>query len=53
MLDCAAGLPDLERIVSRIHAGSCPILTFLSALDAFDLLWVRLVSLVNSVACHR
>lgn len=33
------GLPDLERIVSRIHAGSSPILTFLSALDAFDLLW--------------
>jgi DNA mismatch repair protein MSH6 len=53
MIDRAAGLPDLERIVSRIHAGSSPILTFLSALDAFDLLWVCLVSLVNNVACHR
>jgi hypothetical protein len=42
-----AGLPDLERIVSRIHAGSAPILTFLSALDAFDLLWVRAHSCIR------
>ncbi|KAG8973234.1 DNA mismatch repair protein msh6 [Tulasnella sp. 425] len=32
----AKGLPDLERIVSRIHAGTCKILDFLKVLQAFE-----------------
>ncbi|KAG9034241.1 DNA mismatch repair protein msh6 [Tulasnella sp. JGI-2019a] len=31
----AKGLPDLERIVSRIHAGSCKVTDFLKVLQAF------------------
>ncbi|KAG8888505.1 DNA mismatch repair protein msh6 [Tulasnella sp. 332] len=31
----AKGLPDLERIVSRIHAGSCKVVDFLKVLQAF------------------
>jgi DNA mismatch repair protein MSH6 len=27
------GMPDLERIVSRIHAGTCKIKDFLKVLD--------------------
>jgi DNA mismatch repair ATPase MutS len=27
------GLPDLERVVSRIHAGNCKIRDFLKVLD--------------------
>lgn len=32
----AKGLPDLERIVSRIHAGTCKILDFLKVLQVSD-----------------
>ncbi|KAG8987176.1 DNA mismatch repair protein msh6, partial [Tulasnella sp. 427] len=32
----AKGLPDLERIVSRIHAGTCKVLDFLKVLQAFE-----------------
>ncbi|KDQ07318.1 hypothetical protein BOTBODRAFT_167161 [Botryobasidium botryosum FD-172 SS1] len=31
----AKGLPDLERIVSRIHAGSCKVKDFLKVLSSF------------------
>jgi DNA mismatch repair protein MSH6 len=27
------GVPDLERIISRIHAGSCKVKDFLKVLD--------------------
>jgi DNA mismatch repair protein MSH6 len=27
------GIPDLERIISRIHAGSCKVKDFLKVLD--------------------
>lgn len=33
--DLAKGLPDLERQISRIHAGHCSIKVFKSVLDAF------------------
>ncbi|KAG5646336.1 hypothetical protein DXG03_003659 [Asterophora parasitica] len=33
--DIAKGLPDLERIVSRIHAKNCKIKDFIKVLDAF------------------
>ena len=29
-------LPDVERLISRIHSGSCPLPKFLDVLDAFD-----------------
>lgn len=32
----AKGLPDLERIVSRIHAGTCKVLDFLKVLQVRD-----------------
>ena len=31
--DVAKGLPDLERIVSRIHAKNCRVKDFLKVLD--------------------
>ncbi|TFK46819.1 DNA mismatch repair protein Msh6 [Heliocybe sulcata] len=34
--DIAKGLPDLERIVSRIHARNCKVVDFLKVLNAFD-----------------
>ncbi|KAJ7445807.1 muts domain V-domain-containing protein [Mycena galericulata] len=34
-MEIAKGLPDLERIVSRIHAKNCTIRDFLKALSAF------------------
>ncbi|KAJ6606598.1 muts domain V-domain-containing protein [Mycena vulgaris] len=34
-MDIAKGLPDLERIVSRIHAKNCTIRDFLKVLSAF------------------
>ncbi|KAG8907125.1 DNA mismatch repair protein msh6 [Tulasnella sp. 403] len=41
----AKGLPDLERIVSRIHAGSCKTHDFLKVLRAFEHLSKGLKSL--------
>lgn len=29
---CFSGLPDLERLISRIHAGNCKVAEFLSVL---------------------
>ncbi|KAA1472424.1 DNA mismatch repair protein Msh6 [Dentipellis sp. KUC8613] len=34
-MDVAKGLPDLERIVSRIHAKNCKVKDFLKVLNAF------------------
>jgi DNA mismatch repair protein MSH6 len=36
-------LPDLERLLSRIHAESCKLKDFLAVLDGFELLMVSLV----------
>jgi DNA mismatch repair protein MSH6 len=40
--DVVKGIPDLERIVSRIHAGTCKVKDFLKVLD------VRLCHLLRS-----
>ncbi|KAI1002376.1 DNA mismatch repair protein [Podosphaera aphanis] len=34
--ECMSGLPDLERLISRIHAGSCRPEDFVKVLTAFD-----------------
>jgi DNA mismatch repair ATPase MutS len=34
-------LPDLERAISRIHAGRATTLQFISVLEAFYQIWVR------------
>ena len=44
------GLPDLERIVSRIHAKNCKVKDFLHALNVSSLCVLRVVYLINAVA---
>ncbi|KAF9264277.1 DNA mismatch repair protein Msh6 [Marasmius fiardii PR-910] len=44
----AKGLPDLERIVSRIHAKNCKVKDFLSVLSAFEKLSKGLGSLADA-----
>lgn len=34
--ECLSGLPDLERLISRIHAGSCRPEDFVKVLNAFS-----------------
>ncbi|KZT23633.1 DNA mismatch repair protein Msh6 [Neolentinus lepideus HHB14362 ss-1] len=46
--DIAKGLPDLERIVSRIHARNCKVLDFLKVLNAFDKLNKGLVQMAKA-----
>ncbi|KAF8889581.1 DNA mismatch repair protein msh6 [Infundibulicybe gibba] len=45
--DVAKGLPDLERIVSRIHANNCRVRDFLKVLAAFRKLSVGLAKLAD------
>ncbi|KAF9968002.1 DNA mismatch repair protein msh6 [Actinomortierella ambigua] len=42
-------LPDLERIISRIHAGSCKISEFLTILSTFH----RLVKTMDKLASYK
>ncbi|KAF8840553.1 DNA mismatch repair protein Msh6 [Paxillus ammoniavirescens] len=44
----AKGLPDLERIVSRIHANNCKVKDFIKVLSAFKKLDGGLVSLAEN-----
>ncbi|KAF7971488.1 hypothetical protein HWV62_20944 [Athelia sp. TMB] len=44
----AKGLPDLERIVSRIHARNCKVKDFLKVLTAFKKLTMGMDSLAKS-----
>ena len=37
-------LPDLERLISRIHAGNCKVKEFLVVLEAFKALQVHILS---------
>ncbi len=46
------GLPDLERMASRIHAGTAQIKTFLDALDAFARIWVSCMLFISPSAFH-
>ncbi|KAG6841043.1 hypothetical protein C0991_002351 [Blastosporella zonata] len=43
--ELAKGLPDLERIVSRIHAKNCKVRDFIKVLDAFRKLSIGLSQL--------
>jgi DNA mismatch repair protein MSH6 len=36
-------LPDLERLISRIHAGNCKVKEFLTVLEAFKSLQVHMI----------
>ncbi|KAL0575514.1 DNA mismatch repair protein msh6 [Marasmius crinis-equi] len=44
----AKGLPDLERVVSRVHAKNCKVKDFLNVLSAFEKLSKGLGSLVDA-----
>ncbi|KAF7798458.1 hypothetical protein EIP86_009679 [Pleurotus ostreatoroseus] len=46
--DVAKGLPDLERIVSRIHAKNCRVKDFLKVLEAFKKLSKGLSALADT-----
>ncbi|KAG0139481.1 hypothetical protein CROQUDRAFT_54664 [Cronartium quercuum f. sp. fusiforme G11] len=43
------GLPDLERLISRIHAGSCTVKNFLKVLKAFQKIQTALSDLVSTI----
>ncbi|KAJ6488686.1 muts domain V-domain-containing protein [Mycena vitilis] len=47
-MEVAKGLPDLERIVSRIHAKNCTIRDFLRVLSAFKKLSIGLSRLADT-----
>ncbi|KAJ7197253.1 muts domain V-domain-containing protein [Mycena pura] len=49
--EIAKGLPDLERIVSRIHAKNCTIRDFLKVLSAFKKLSHGLSRLADASEC--
>ncbi|KAG8916636.1 DNA mismatch repair protein msh6 [Tulasnella sp. 408] len=49
----AKGLPDLERIVSRIHAGTCKVLDFLKVLQAFEKMSKGLKKLENQAQSFK
>lgn len=40
LIDQLKALPDLERAISRVHAGMATILQFVSVLEAFLRIWV-------------
>ncbi|KDQ58666.1 hypothetical protein JAAARDRAFT_193200 [Jaapia argillacea MUCL 33604] len=46
--DLAKGLPDLERIVSRVHAKNCKVKDFLKLLSAFKKLSKGISKLANA-----
>lgn len=41
-------LPDLERIISRIHAGSCKVKEFIQSLKAFTIIMELFINVLNS-----
>lgn len=43
-----SGIPDLERIVSRVHAKSCHVKDFLKVLNAFESLSKGLATLAET-----
>jgi DNA mismatch repair ATPase MutS len=45
-----AKLPDLERILSRIHTGGCKVVEFVRTIDALDALLVLHSDLVFGFA---
>ncbi|KAI0087410.1 DNA mismatch repair protein Msh6 [Irpex rosettiformis] len=51
--DVAKGLPDLERIVSRVHAKNCRVKDFLKVLESFKKLSKGLASLANTAESFK
>uniref|UniRef100_A0A8H7XWG4 DNA mismatch repair protein n=1 Tax=Psilocybe cubensis TaxID=181762 RepID=A0A8H7XWG4_PSICU len=51
--DVAKGIPDLERIVSRIHAKSCRVKDFLKVLKAFERLNKGITNLADEAASFK
>lgn len=49
--DLVRGMPDLERIVSRIHAGTCKVKDFLKVLESFKKLNNGLSGLAEKASC--
>ncbi|OUM61435.1 hypothetical protein PIROE2DRAFT_28032, partial [Piromyces sp. E2] len=45
-------LPDLERIISRIHAGSCKVKEFIQSLKAFTIIMELFINVLNSQVDH-
>lgn len=43
------GLPDLERLISRIHAGSCTVKNFLKVLKSFQKIQTTLETLKTAI----
>jgi DNA mismatch repair protein MSH6 len=39
---CLRSIPDLERMIARIHSGTAKLPVFLNVLQAFDNIWVLL-----------
>jgi DNA mismatch repair protein MSH6 len=52
-IQIAEGLPDLERIVSRLHAKNCKVKDFLKVLAAFKMLSKGLDSLADTSATFK
>ncbi|KAJ3556566.1 hypothetical protein NM688_g1958 [Phlebia brevispora] len=52
-MDVAKGLPDLERIVSRIHARNCRVKDFLKVLEAFKKLNKGLSALADTAESFK
>ena len=40
-----SGLPDLERLISRVHAGACTVPNFLKVLKAFEKIYTTVQEL--------
>ncbi|KAI0761142.1 DNA mismatch repair protein Msh6 [Irpex lacteus] len=51
--DVAKGLPDLERIVSRIHARNCRVKDFLKVLESFKKLSKGLAAMANTAESFK
>ncbi|KAF9528358.1 muts domain V-domain-containing protein [Crepidotus variabilis] len=52
-MEVAKGLPDLERIVSRVHAKNCKVMAFLGVLKAFRKLNKGLIKLADEAESFK
>jgi DNA mismatch repair protein MSH6 len=42
-------LPDVERLLSKIHVGTCKLVDFLQVLDTFDTVYAALKGLQSQL----
>ncbi|KAJ3106424.1 DNA mismatch repair protein msh6 [Phlyctochytrium planicorne] len=49
LAQCLRGLPDMERIISRIHAGTCKVKDFVSVLKGFTTIYKRIDEMKGDV----